>query len=86
MVLIILSVLRAVRAERSIELSHAPAPSENGFPDLTSSSLADSPTHSSDPVPRWRGTYPSVTWLIGQAEQKSGLGFNRCIPYVDRFL
>lgn len=55
-----------------MELSHAPAPPTKGLPSTASFSPAASPTHSSLPEPRRRGTYPLVIWLIGQFLQNPG--------------
>lgn len=54
------------------ELSQLPTPPLNGVFVSTSSSLAASPTKSSEPNPSFNGTYPCVQWLIGQSRQKSG--------------
>src|SRR5579862_7632047 len=70
----ILRVDLAIRAERRRLLSQVPAPPTNGLPVIDSSSPAASPTHSSLPLPRSRGTYPVVRWLIGHRLQNSGFG------------
>jgi len=70
----VVTVLFGIRAERSMESRHHPAPAQKGLPEIASSAPAASPTYTTLPVPRSTSVKPVVTCEMGHSEQAAPFG------------